>query len=230
MSGRAKLRSEPFPTRICALWPSTAGRESPRRTPTSSRDAIEAFYLGNFAGPEFTGQNHLAPYISTALGMTGIPSTRFEAACASSGAAFFQAFMGVASGIYDVVMVVGVEKMTCQPTRARHRNSGRGGGLRDRSQGRVDVSFVVRHDRPPPHARFRHHARATLRRRREEPRERRAESRCADAQGDHARTGDERAADCRAAESLRLLADQRRRGGGRSLRGRSRARIHRSSR
>jgi len=78
--------------------------------------AIESFYLGNFAGPEFTTQNHLAPYISTALGMTGIPSTRFEAACASSGAAFFQAYMGVASGIYDIVMVVGVEKMTCQPT------------------------------------------------------------------------------------------------------------------
>jgi acetyl-CoA C-acetyltransferase len=78
--------------------------------------AVESFYLGNFAGPQFTSQNHLAPWISTALGMTGIPSTRFEAACASSGAAFFQAYMGVASGIYDVVMVVGVEKMTCQPT------------------------------------------------------------------------------------------------------------------
>jgi len=78
--------------------------------------AVESFYLGNFAGPQFTSQNHLAPYISTALGMRGIPSTRFEAACASSGAAFFQAFMGVASGIYDVVMVLGVEKMTSQPT------------------------------------------------------------------------------------------------------------------
>src|SRR5579863_9607967 len=79
-------------------------------------DAVEAFYLGNFAGPEFVEQNHLAPYISAALGIVGVPSTRFEAACASSGAAFFQAFMGVASGIYDVVMVAGVEKMTCQPT------------------------------------------------------------------------------------------------------------------
>jgi acetyl-CoA C-acetyltransferase len=78
--------------------------------------AIESFYLGNFAGPEFTAQNHLAPYISMALGMAGIPSTRFEAACASSGAAFFQAFMGVASGIYDIVMVAGVEKMTTQTT------------------------------------------------------------------------------------------------------------------
>ncbi len=77
---------------------------------------IEAFYLGNFAGPGFTGQNHLAPYISTALGMIGIPSTRYEAACASSGAAFFEACLGIASGMYDMVMVAGVEKMTCQPT------------------------------------------------------------------------------------------------------------------
>jgi acetyl-CoA C-acetyltransferase len=80
------------------------------------KKAIESFYLGNFAGPEFTSQNHLAPYITSALGMLGIPATRFEAACASSGAAFFQAYMGVASGIYDAVLVVGVEKMTNQPT------------------------------------------------------------------------------------------------------------------
>jgi acetyl-CoA C-acetyltransferase len=80
------------------------------------KGAIESFYLGNFAGPEFTSQNHLAPYIASALGMLGIPATRFEAACASSGAAFFQAYMGVASGIYDAVLVVGVEKMTNQPT------------------------------------------------------------------------------------------------------------------
>ena len=77
---------------------------------------IEAFYLGNFAGPSFAGQNHLAPYISTALGMRGIPATRFEAACASSGSAFFHAVSSVAAGLYDTVMVLGVEKMTSQPT------------------------------------------------------------------------------------------------------------------
>jgi acetyl-CoA C-acetyltransferase len=73
---------------------------------------VEAFYLGNFAGPEFTGQNHLAPWISRSLGLGNVPSIRVEAACASSGAAFFQAFMAVASGVYDFVMVLGVEKMT----------------------------------------------------------------------------------------------------------------------
>jgi acetyl-CoA C-acetyltransferase len=77
---------------------------------------VESFYLGNFAGPSFVGQNHLAPYVSTALGIIGAPATRIEAACASSGSAFFHAWSEVAAGIYDVVMVVGVEKMTSQPT------------------------------------------------------------------------------------------------------------------
>lgn len=79
-------------------------------------DQVEAFYLGNFAAPSFVGQNHLAPYISTALGMEGIPATRIEAACASSGSALFHAWTAVASGVYDTVMVLGVEHMTSQPT------------------------------------------------------------------------------------------------------------------
>jgi acetyl-CoA C-acetyltransferase len=77
---------------------------------------VEAFFLGNFAGPSFVGQNHLAPYVAGALGITGVPATRFEAACASSGAAFFHAVQCVAAGIYDVVLVSGVEKMTSQTT------------------------------------------------------------------------------------------------------------------
>lgn len=78
--------------------------------------AVEAFYLGNFAGPSFAGQNHLAPYIASGAGITGVPCTRFEAACASSGSAFFHAWSSVAAGIYDVVLAAGVEKMTSQPT------------------------------------------------------------------------------------------------------------------
>ncbi len=65
---------------------------------------------------EFVGQNHLAPYIAGALGIVGVPATRFEAACASSGAAFAQAVAAVASGIHDLVLVGGVEKMTSQTT------------------------------------------------------------------------------------------------------------------
>src|ERR1700736_2581212 len=77
---------------------------------------IEAFYLGNFAGPSFVGQNHLAPYVASGMGITGVEATRFEAACASSGSAFYHAVSSVAAGIYDIVLVNGVEKMTSQPT------------------------------------------------------------------------------------------------------------------
>src|SRR5437763_2747362 len=77
---------------------------------------IESFYLGNFAGPAFVGQSHLAPYVSTALNIYDVPATRIEAACASSGSAFFHAWSEVAAGINDIVMVVGVEKMTSQTT------------------------------------------------------------------------------------------------------------------
>lgn len=78
--------------------------------------AVQAFYLGNFAGPSFTGQSHLAPYVAAAAGITGVPATRYEAACASSGAAFHAAWQAVAHGIYETVVVCGVEKMTSQTT------------------------------------------------------------------------------------------------------------------
>src|SRR5947207_7892595 len=81
-----------------------------------SSSKIEAFYLGNFAGPSFVGQNHLAPYIAGSMGIIGVPCTRFEAACASSGSAFFHAVSSVAAGMYDLVLVSGVEKMTSQTT------------------------------------------------------------------------------------------------------------------
>src|SRR5579884_4274137 len=81
-----------------------------------SPSKVEAFYLGNFAGPAFAGQNHLAPYIASGLEITGVPCTRFEAACASSGSAFYHAVSSVAAGMNDVVLVAGVEKMTSQTT------------------------------------------------------------------------------------------------------------------
>src|SRR5579863_3479328 len=81
-----------------------------------SASQIEAFYLGNFAGPAFVGQNHLAPYVAGGLGLAGVPCTRFEAACASSGSALFHAVASVAAGMYDLVLVGGVEKMTSQTT------------------------------------------------------------------------------------------------------------------
>src|ERR1700693_2415197 len=110
-----KTRFGAFPDRDLRSLAVEAGEKCLKNGHVSPSQ-VEAFYLGNFAGPSFTGQNHLAPYISTALGIHEVPATRFEAACASSGSAFFHAFSAVASGLYDCVLVEGVEKMTSQPT------------------------------------------------------------------------------------------------------------------
>ena len=113
--GAGKTRFGAFPDRDLRSLAVEAGEKALHDAGVAP-ERIESFYLGNFAGPSFVGQNHLAPYISTALGINGVPATRVEAACASSGSAFFHAWAEVAAGIYDVVMVVGVEKMTSQST------------------------------------------------------------------------------------------------------------------
>jgi acetyl-CoA C-acetyltransferase len=46
------------------------------------------------------------------LGMTGVPAVHVESACASGGIALRMAYMEVASGMSDLVLAVGIEKMT----------------------------------------------------------------------------------------------------------------------
>ena len=90
--------------------------------------------------------------------------------------------------------------------------AGAGDMLRRRAR-RSHLSRLVRDDRAPPHVSVRHHARATGRRRGEESRQRREKSAGAHAQSHHHGAGAGRQADCRSVDCLRLLADQRRRGG-----------------
>lgn len=78
-------------------------------------ERIEAFFLGNFAGGAFTGQNHLAPVVAHGVGLGPVPCTRVEGACASAGLALRQAIMAVRSGAADIVLAGGVEKMTMAP-------------------------------------------------------------------------------------------------------------------
>ncbi|GAB4471268.1 MAG: thiolase domain-containing protein [Anaerolineae bacterium] len=77
---------------------------------------IEALYLGNYSSDLFEGQAHMAPIMADAVGLVPIPAVRMEAACASGSAALRQGVLAVASGLYDAVLVGGVEKMTNLPT------------------------------------------------------------------------------------------------------------------
>ncbi len=75
---------------------------------------IEAAYIGNMAGGRFINQKHIDALIADYSGLAEnhIPAVRVEAGGASGGVAFRQAVMAVASGMHDIVMVGGVEKMT----------------------------------------------------------------------------------------------------------------------
>jgi acetyl-CoA C-acetyltransferase len=77
---------------------------------------IEALYIGNYSSDLFEGQGHTAPIMADWAGLTPRPATRVEDACASSGVALRQGIIAVASGLYDVVLVGGIEKMSNLPT------------------------------------------------------------------------------------------------------------------
>jgi acetyl-CoA C-acetyltransferase len=77
---------------------------------------IEALYLGNYSSDLFENQGHIAPLMADWLGLLPKPAVRVEGACGSSGLAFREGIIGIASGLYDTVMVAGVEKMSNLPT------------------------------------------------------------------------------------------------------------------
>lgn len=79
---------------------------------SAGTDHLDSIYVGNMSGGQFVGQEHLGPLMADHLGMAGVPATRVESACASSGVALRVAFMEVASGLSDLVLAAGVEKMT----------------------------------------------------------------------------------------------------------------------
>ena len=75
-------------------------------------ERADAIYVGNMLSGEVSGQAHLGPLIADFAGLRGIEAIKVEAACASAAAAFRQAYIGVASGVQDIVIALGVEKMT----------------------------------------------------------------------------------------------------------------------
>jgi len=75
-------------------------------------DKIDSMYVGCMSSGLFIGQEHLASLLADYVGIAGISAARVESACASGGVAFRSGYIEVASGISDVVLVGGVEKMT----------------------------------------------------------------------------------------------------------------------
>jgi len=76
---------------------------------------IKMLFVGHM-GESYEHQGHTGATVADWAGLLHIPATRTETACASSGAALRAGVFAVLSGLCDVVMVGGVEKMTHRTT------------------------------------------------------------------------------------------------------------------
>jgi acetyl-CoA C-acetyltransferase len=75
-------------------------------------ERADALYVGNMLSGEISGQSHLGPLIADFAGLRGIEAVKVESACSSAASAVRMGYLAVASGLQDIVICAGVEKMT----------------------------------------------------------------------------------------------------------------------
>ncbi|MBI5876112.1 MAG: thiolase domain-containing protein [Chloroflexi bacterium] len=104
-------------------------------------ETADALYIGNMLSGEATGQAHLGPLIADAAGLRGVEAAKIEAACGSAAYALRLAYLAVAGGMHDTVIVCGVEKMTDRaPGRMTNGLASAADGELEAAQG---LSFVA---------------------------------------------------------------------------------------
>jgi acetyl-CoA acetyltransferase len=96
------------------MWPQKTNADMAREAGLAAmRDAglgfrdVRAAFVGQIFAPVMTGVRVMKEF-----GLTGLPIQRIENASATGSAAFAEACWAVESGRYDVVMVLGFDKMT----------------------------------------------------------------------------------------------------------------------
>lgn len=104
-------------TRFGELWgisPRTLAREAVvgalKDANLEARD-VNALFVGNMLSGMLGGQEHLGAFFAEELGFS-VPAFKVEGACASGALALHNAINSVLAGLYETVVVLGVEKMT----------------------------------------------------------------------------------------------------------------------
>lgn len=112
---RAMIRGVGF-TKIDQHWSRSIGELAAEACFKALKDAgnpeIDAIIVGNMMSGILNGQENLGAHVAELIGMSGVPAVKIEAACGSGGAAVMWGAIGVMSGVFKNVLVVGVEKMT----------------------------------------------------------------------------------------------------------------------
>jgi acetyl-CoA C-acetyltransferase len=73
---------------------------------------VEVAHVGNFAAELYCKQGHLGGFLAEIdPAMSGIPTSRHEAACASGSVSIMMAAAEIEAGRYNVALILGVEQM-----------------------------------------------------------------------------------------------------------------------
>jgi acetyl-CoA acetyltransferase len=68
---------------------------------------VEALYVGHVFGGPVAGQR-----VAAQIGLSGLPISNHENYCASGATAIREAWIAITAGLYDIILVIGAEKMT----------------------------------------------------------------------------------------------------------------------
>lgn len=89
-----------------------AGKATFKQVPRLRKEEVDSLFVGAAEPERFAFQSHVAPLVADQLGLRPWRMVqRVELACASGQAALRSAWLAVATGLSDVALVLGVEKM-----------------------------------------------------------------------------------------------------------------------
>jgi len=107
VAGAGMIRFGKYPAEITLeVMGAQAAKKAMEEAGATPAD-VEAVYVGHVFGGPVAGQR-----ISTRLGLAGKPVSNHENYCSSGATALREAWVAIGAGLYDVALVIGVEKMT----------------------------------------------------------------------------------------------------------------------
>lgn len=107
VAGAGMVRFGKFPADVTFEHLACGAARAAMKDAGAGRAAIQAVYVGHVFGGPVAGQR-----VATELGLGGLPVSNHENYCASGATALREAWMAIRAGLYDVLLVIGAEKMS----------------------------------------------------------------------------------------------------------------------
>ena len=107
VAGVGMIRFGKYPADVTLERMATGAARAALSDAGAGLTSIDGLYVGHVFGGPVAGQR-----IAAQLGLDGKPVSNHENYCASGATAIREAWVALAAGLHDVVLVIGVEKMT----------------------------------------------------------------------------------------------------------------------